>query len=89
MNGAGVVQRGGVSSGTTNSPTLLPSQSLQPAFKQGTGKWMEVCPASGQVTQMFAFRPTEKTQTSWGGGAGGSQRPWCQQTPRPLHVVRP
>ena len=37
----GGVQRGGVSSGTTNSPTLLPSQSLQPAFKQGTGKWME------------------------------------------------
>lgn len=53
----------GGGAGTTNSPTLLPSQSLQPVFKQGTSKRMEVCPASGQVTQMFAFRSTEKPPT--------------------------
>ena len=80
---AGCVQRGGVSAGTTSSPTLLPSQSLQPAFKQGTGKRMGVCPASGQVTQMFAFRSTESHQPGREVGAGGSQRPLYQNTPWP------
>lgn len=80
----GGVQRGGVSAVTTNSPTLLPSQSLQPAFKQGTGKQMGVCPASSQVTQMFAFRSTESHQPGREVGAGGSQRPLYQHTPWPL-----
>ena len=54
-------------------------------------------PASGWKCAQLAVKwpkclpsdPLRSHQPARGVGAGGSQRPWHQQTPWPLHVVRP